>query len=174
MKKRLWITSSLAATGLVAVATPAVAGGEQPAAGPADVGTPVVGLAPGTVVTATSADAAEAAILASTNQLRAGEGKAPLTRNAAIDRVAESWATYMATTGDFRHNPDYSRQIPAGWRTAGENIAMNSFDPVHLYTQWQNSPGHRANMVNPAFNQIGIGVVEHNGSYYGVQVFGGY
>lgn len=166
MSKRLWITSSLAATGLVAVATPAVAGTDAAAAVPAD--------APTMVVTATNADAAEQAILQRTNQLRASEGKPALTRNAAMDAVAANWATHMATTGDFRHNPNYSRQIPAGWRTAGENIAMNSFDPVYLYTQWQNSPGHKANMVNPAFNRIGIGVVEHNGSYYGVQVFGGY
>jgi uncharacterized protein YkwD len=45
---------------------------------------------------------------------------------------------------------------------------------VALVTQWENSPPHRANLVNPAFNQIGIAVVERGGLYYGVQVFGGY
>jgi uncharacterized protein YkwD len=169
MRKRLWITSTLTAAGL-AVAAPAVAADDAvvPVAPAATFGETV------TAVAAPDLAAAEQAILQQTNQLRAAEGKAPLTRNPAMDAVAAGWATHMATTGDFRHNPDYSRQIPAGWRTAGENIAMNSWDPVYLGTQWQNSPGHRANMVNPAFNRIGIAVVQHGGAYYGVQVFGGY
>lgn len=119
-------------------------------------------------------DAAETVILQRTNAVRATDGRTALTRNTRLDAVATAWATQMATTGDFRHNPNYANQIPAGWRAAGENIAWNSYDPVALATQWEQSPGHRANMVNPSFTHIGIGVVQYNGRYYGVQVFGGY
>jgi uncharacterized protein YkwD len=177
MKKRLWITSTAAAAGLVVAAAPAAlatgpsAGSLEDQAAPAAMFAPA---APVAAVAAPDVEAAEQAVLDRTNAVRAAEGAAPLTRDVAIDAVAEAWATHMATTGDFRHNPDFFRQIPAGWRTAGENIAMNSYDPVALSTQWENSPGHRANLVNPAFNRIGIAVVEHGGLYYGVQVFGGY
>lgn len=148
---------------------------EEPAApvapaAPAAPAAPVVPAAP----TVVDQNAAEATILQRTNALRATEGKTALVRNTAMDAVAAAWATHMATTGDFRHNPNYASQIPAGWRSAGENIAWNTSDPVGLYTQWQNSAGHRANMVNTSFTDIGIGVVEYNGRYYGVQVFAGY
>ncbi|GIG37817.1 CAP domain-containing protein [Cellulomonas pakistanensis] len=168
MTKRLWTTSTVTAGLLLGGAAPALAADAPASAGPARAG---VLAAP---VAAPDVEAAERAILARTNALRASEGKPALVRNARIDAVAAAWAERMATTGQFQHNPSFSRQIPAGWRTAGENIAMNSYDPVALYTQWQNSPPHRANLVNPAFNQIGIGVVERGGLYYGVQVFGGY
>lgn len=167
MTQRLWITSTVSAAMLLGSTAPALAA-DAPAAAAA---TPTAAVAP---LAANSADVAEQAILDRTNAVRAAEGKPALVRNAQIDAVAAAWAEHMATTGQFQHNPDFFRQIPAGWRTAGENIAMNSYDPVALVTQWENSPPHRANLVNPAFNQIGIAVVEHGGLYYGVQVFGGY
>ena len=168
MTQRLWTTSTVAAGLLLGSTAPALAADAPASAGTT---TPTAVVAP---VAAADVEAAEQAILARTNALRAAEGKPALVRNAQIDAVAAAWAEHMATTGQFQHNPDFFRQIPAGWRTAGENIAMNSYDPVALATQWENSPPHRANMVNPAFDQIGIGVVERGGLYYGVQVFGGY
>lgn len=169
MTQRLWITSTVTAGLLLGSTAPALAA-DAPATGGGTTTTAA------TVVpfAATDVDAAEQAILDRTNALRATEGRPALVRNAQIDAVTAAWAEHMATTGQLQHNPDFFRQIPAGWRTAGENIAMNSFDPVALATQWENSPPHRANLVNPAFNQIGIAVVEHGGLYYGVQVFGGY
>ena len=168
MTKRLWITSTVSAGLLLGGTAPALAV-DAPAAGTTT--TPAAAVVS---VAAPDLEAAEQAILDQTNALRASEGKPALVRNPQIDAVAAAWAEHMATTGQFQHNPDFFRQIPPGWRTAGENIAMNSWDPVALSAQWQNSPPHRANLVNPAFNQIGIGVVERGGLYYGVQVFGGY
>lgn len=178
MTKRLWITSTAAAACLVAGAAPAAVAADPATGTLEDAAAPAAMFAPGAevaaVVAAPDVEAAEQTILQRTNQLRAAEGTAALVRDAAIDAVAEAWAGHMATTGDFRHNPDFFRQIPPGWRTAGENIAMNSSDPAALITQWESSPGHRANLVNPAFDRIGIAVVEHGGLYYGVQVLGGY
>lgn len=174
MTKRQWITSTAVAAGLVAGVAPAASAAAPQAATPEGAPAPAALFAPVAAVAAPDLEAAEHAILQRTNAVRAAEGTAALARDTAIDAVAEAWAAHMATTGDFRHNPDFFRQIPPGWRTAGENIAMNSYDPVALVTQWENSPGHRANLVNPAFDRIGIAVVEHGGLYYGVQVFGGY
>jgi uncharacterized protein YkwD len=119
-------------------------------------------------------DAAEASIVARTNELRASVGVGALTRSAEIDAVAQAWAQHLADTGEFRHNPDFAAQIPAGWTTAGENIALNTTDPAAFSTQWENSPPHYANLVNGAFTTIGVGVVEKDGVFYGVQVFAGY
>jgi uncharacterized protein YkwD len=164
MQNRLW-SAALGVAVLVTVASPAIAA--APATAPGTT-------APATVVAAADPATAERSIVQSTNQLRAREGRTALVRNGALDTVARSWASRMATSGSFSHNPDVGSQIPAGWRTWGENIAWNTTDPVALSTQWENSPGHRANMVNPAFTDIGVGVVQHGGRYYGVQVFAGY
>lgn len=168
MRQRLRLTRTLAVACLLAAAGPVAA---LPAvAAPA----PAVVLPAATTPPVTNADAAEKTILQRTNALRAGAGRQALVRNAKLDAVAAAWATRMATTGDFRHNPSFSRQIPAGWRLAGENIAMNSTSGDRLYTQWQNSAPHRANMLNPSYNRVGLGAVKIGGRYYGVQVFGAY
>jgi len=127
------------------------------------------------VVTPTDLDAAEKTILTRTNALRAASRRAPLVRQASLDAVALRWARQLATGGSFRHNPNLTSQIPAGWRAAGENIAWTTAaDATSLYTQWKNSAGHRANMVSASYNRIGLAVVKVGNRSYGVQVFGGY
>ncbi len=57
---------------------------------------------------------------------------------------------------------------------AGENIAYNYGypDTVAITIEgWMNSPGHRANILDPDFQQIGIGLYENSGHYYWVQLF---
>jgi uncharacterized protein YkwD len=146
---------------------------EQPAPEQPVVEEPVVA-EPVVTEPVSQVDAAEASILARTNEVRAAVGAGALTRSAEIDAVAQAWAQHLADTGEFRHNPDFAAQIPAGWTTAGENIALNTTDPAAFATQWENSPPHYANLVNGAYTTIGIGVVEKDGVFYGVQVFAGY
>lgn len=123
---------------------------------------------------------AEAAILKATNNYRQGAGGRALSRSAAIDDVARSWSTTMATTGNFEHSPRFSELIPGGWWGAGENIAYNyessSGDAAGraLALQWFNSPPHKANMLHADFTDIGIGVHVKGGRVYGTQVFAHY
>ncbi|HEX9027260.1 MAG TPA: CAP domain-containing protein, partial [Clostridium sp.] len=49
--------------------------------------------------------------------------------------------------------------------------AYNNYDAVELFTQWWNSPGHRANMMNASFTKVGIGVVQGNNKFMGTQEF---
>lgn len=57
-------------------------------------------------------------------------------------------------------------------RTAGENLAYGYNTPEKVVTGWMNSPGHRANIMNPNFNKIGIGVyTDRNGTVYCTQLF---
>lgn len=58
--------------------------------------------------------------------------------------------------------------------TAGENIAAGQRTPEEVVTSWMNSPGHRANILNGSFKEIGIGSVYFSDSdynYYWVQLF---
>ena len=80
---------------------------------------------------------------------------------------------FWRTVVPFYHNPNVSAQIPGGWCTWGENIAFAPSIEI-AFNGLVNSPGHYANMTNPQFNNIGIGVVIKNGSVYVTQVFAAY
>ncbi|WP_328339149.1 CAP domain-containing protein [Micromonospora sp. NBC_00421] len=52
------------------------------------------------------------------------------------------------------------------WRTYGENVAWNQQTPAAVMAAWMNSSGHRANILNCAFTEIGVGVASSNGPYW--------
>ncbi|MDR1167014.1 MAG: CAP domain-containing protein [Deltaproteobacteria bacterium] len=55
---------------------------------------------------------------------------------------------------------------------AGENIAKNPKTPVEVVDSWYESEGHRENMLNPNYDQIGVGLsLDADGNYYWVQLF---
>ncbi len=56
---------------------------------------------------------------------------------------------------------------------AGENLATGQKTPEAVVNAWMNSEGHRANIMNPAFNNIGIGIVAGGkyGGYTWTQLF---
>ncbi|MGC5029504.1 CAP domain-containing protein [Micromonospora sp. DT229] len=56
------------------------------------------------------------------------------------------------------------------WQTYGENVAWNQQSPAAVMQAWMNSPGHRANILNCTFTEIGVGVASSNGPYW-TQVF---
>ena len=84
----------------------------------------------------------------------------------------------MVDNNYFAHeSPTYGtpfnmlKSFKVSYKTAGENIAGNSSNK-NAVTSWMNSSGHKANILNSAFNYTGIGVV--NSSKYGkvfVQMF---
>ncbi|KGM09989.1 hypothetical protein N869_10625 [Cellulomonas bogoriensis 69B4 = DSM 16987] len=114
-------------------------------------------------------------LLALVNAARAEAGAGPLTLDPSMTQVATAWSGRMAEAGSISHNPDYAGQIPSGWSAAAENVAFNRpADVNRLHTQWMNSEGHRANILNPRFTHIGIGVVISGGSAWGTQVFATY
>ncbi|MFG1778468.1 CAP domain-containing protein [Micromonospora sp. NPDC049051] len=61
-------------------------------------------------------------------------------------------------------------RVGYSWRTYGENVAWNQKTPAAVMTAWMNSSGHRANILNCAFTEIGVGVASSNGPYW-TQVF---
>ena len=72
----------------------------------------------------------------------------------------------------FDHNsPTYGSPFDmltafgVNYRAAGENIAMGYGTPQAVVDGWMNSPGHRANILNANFTQIGVGYVA-DGNYW--------
>lgn len=50
---------------------------------------------------------------------------------------------------------------------AGENIAAGQSTPEEVVTDWMNSPGHRANILNAKFKHLGVGYYEEPSAFYG-------
>jgi uncharacterized protein YkwD len=121
----------------------------------------------------------EARMVAQLAQLRAGLGRSELIVSPEMSAVARAWSAHLVD--DFRHNPDYATQIPAGATNWGENIGASwgpSTGADHLdaiFGMLVNSPGHYANMTNNSFTHVGIGVYVHPlGGVFVTQVFARY
>lgn len=107
---------------------------------------------------------AEQDIFRLTNNERARNGVPPLAWSDTIAAVARAHSQDMVARNFFDHvNPDgltpFQRLLNARifYTTAGENIAGAPTADI-IVTNWMNSPGHRANILSPAFGKIGIGV----------------
>ncbi len=105
------------------------------------------------------------------NQARAQHGLAPLQSHDGLLQVARAHSPSLVA--NFAHNPAVGSQIPGGWMAWGENIAWNS-DVNNAHTALMNSAGHRANILNPNFTHVGIGIHVENGRFYITQVFARY
>jgi uncharacterized protein YkwD len=77
----------------------------------------------------------------------------------------------MADEGRLSHST-LSDGVPAGWHTLGENVAYASSMPKAIAALEASAP-HRANMLNPAFTSVAVGVVARNGLVWVTEVFVG-
>ncbi|CAL9339738.1 hypothetical protein SUDANB145_00238 [Streptomyces sp. enrichment culture] len=129
--------------------------------------------------TASVSGGPEAQVLALVNEERAAAGCSPLTENARLTAAADDYSDVMAASGVMSHTgPDgstmASRVEAAGyqWSALGENIARGQADAEAVMDAWMNSSGHRANILNCDFEEIGIGVHTGDGGPWWTQDFG--
>ena len=131
---------------------------------------------PGQVLTIPQVDAAvrafEQEVVRLVNEQRAQHGLQPLTENWELSRVARYKSQDMVDNRYFSHtSPTYGspfqmiRAFGLSFRTAGENIAYGQRTPQAVVNAWMNSSGHRANILNASYTQIGVGYVA-SGNYW--------
>jgi uncharacterized protein YkwD len=89
----------------------------------------------------------------------------PLTRDATLERVAQEYAEDMATFGYMDHtgrdgSAPHERITRSGyrWSETGENLASGLADAENVVGGWLRSPEHCANIMDPAYTQMGAGV----------------
>ncbi len=107
------------------------------------------------------------------NAHRRSRGLAPLAMSAALTNAAQSQANYMASTGRMTHTGSGgstvgTRVTRAGyrWSMVGENIAYGQTSSSAVVYAWLMSPPHAANMFNPRYTQMGVGVAYAHGVYW--------
>ncbi len=106
------------------------------------------------------------------NDIRVKNGLSALKLNNKLSEVARMKSQDMKDKRYFSHNSptygspfDMMKQFGISYRTAGENIAMGQQTPEIVVNAWMNSEGHRANILNASFKEIGVGYVS-DGNYW--------
>jgi spore coat assembly protein SafA/uncharacterized protein, YkwD family len=110
---------------------------------------------------------------------RSKNGLGQLTADWQLSRVARYKSADMRDSKYFSHySPTYGdpfkmmHDFGISFYAAGENIAMGQPTPQAVMNAWMNSTGHRANILNPQFNEIGVGVAKtSSGVIYWTQEF---
>lgn len=118
-----------------------------------------------------------------TNEIRAVYGLAPLQVHPALIHSAQWMARDMVQHNYLCHTDSLGREIDprlpgfgySDYREIGENIAGGQLTAEEVVADWMRSPGHRANLLNPTFREIGV--AHFNGDHthfkhYWVQDFG--
>jgi uncharacterized protein YkwD len=107
--------------------------------------------------------------LQAVNAFRQANGVPALQWEEGAYAKAHAWSEKLAADGKLSHSV-LSQGIPAGWHTIGENVAMApTLDGA--MKALERSPGHRANLLNPKFTKIAIGVVHAKGEYWVTESF---
>ena len=112
------------------------------------------------------------------NHERSRAEQRPLRADAKLCQAARDNARNMARHQKLDHDLDgqtpADRITKAGYqaRAWGENISWGQKDSAGALATWMNSPPHKANLLNPEFTEIGVGIAtDTQGRKYYVQVF---
>lgn len=116
-------------------------------------------------------------VLVLVNAEREKAGCAPLTENAKLTKAAQDHSQDMADHQNMSHTgsdgssmTDRLARVGYKFRSAGENVAYGYNTPESVMDGWMNSSGHRANILNCGFKEIGIGLAQPG--HYWTQDFG--
>ncbi len=132
-----------------------------------------------------SSDLTVPGVILYTNTARAQNGGLPpLSENTILDRDAQMKVADMFAKQYFEHvSPtgvgpgDLAKAVGYQYVLVGENLALGDFGSNQgVLTAWMNSPGHRANILNPHYTEIGVavgkGIYEGRMTWLAVQSFG--
>ncbi|PJM96837.1 CAP domain-containing protein [Streptomyces sp. CB01373] len=120
---------------------------------------------------------ATARVVELVNSERSKVGCSALTVNDKLTKAAQAHSEDMAAhqnmshTGSDGSNPgDRITRAGYSWQSYGENVAYGYATPEQVMAGWMGSPGHKANILNCSFKEIGVGLAQP-GNYW-TQEFG--
>jgi hypothetical protein len=111
------------------------------------------------------------------NHDRAAAGLPALKWDSALAAAAHQHALKMAQMNQLSHQfagepaiQDRARQAGARFSTIAENVAQGP-TAAGIHSQWMNSPPHRANLLDPELNSVGISVLQTGNMLFAVEDF---
>lgn len=110
----------------------------------------------------TDAEWGEARILDLVNHTRRSHGLGTVQRHPGADLMGQWSANVQAWVGQLGHNANLAHDVTVAvtpdWSWAGENVGCGR-DADHLVAMWMASPGHRAVILRPGADTIGLGAI---------------
>jgi uncharacterized protein YkwD len=111
--------------------------------------------------------------LAFVNSKRTQNARGVLASDPDLNQAALDWAQQLAASGELGHNPNLRGVVPGRYGYIGENVAY-SWTDGNIDSGWWASQGHHDNILGDHYTAVGIAfVVDSEGTYWAVQVFGG-
>ncbi|MGP3923450.1 CAP domain-containing protein [Streptomyces sp. 8N616] len=111
------------------------------------------------------------------NNERRKAGCAPVTVNEKLAKAAQDHSQDMADSRNMSHTGsdgsspgDRITRAGYNWSTYGENVAYGYTTPESVMEGWMSSPGHKRNILNCSFKEIGVGLAQPG--HYWTQDFG--
>jgi hypothetical protein len=135
------------------------------------VGALAVALVGAGVVAPSAAYAASSAssFVSLINSARASHGLAAYAVRSDLTSVAQGQAQRMASSQKLYHNPSLATQVK-NWKYVGENVGYGP-DVTTLWNAFMASQGHRDNILDHQFTQVGVGAVTVKGTLWVSMVF---
>lgn len=130
----------------------------------------------GSAMTSTEQSAA-AGLFRDANQDRASQNLPPLREDPALTGAAWQHAQRMVQSGTLSHQlpgePDLIvriQQAGVHCSTVAENVASGP-SAARINNEWMHSASHRANLLDPRVNAVGIAILQKHGELYAVEDF---
>lgn len=111
-----------------------------------------------------------------TNQQRMKYGLEPFKKMDKLSEMAaarawENTVVFSHTRPDGRDSFTIFDENGVKYSAVAENIAAGYYTPEDVVDGWMNSSGHRANILNPAYEYLGVGFYYENGGRFWTQIF---
>ncbi|MDH3705604.1 MAG: CAP domain-containing protein [Acidimicrobiia bacterium] len=100
----------------------------------------------------------EQAMVTEINQTRAAAGSGPLVVHLELSALSRGWAQTMADNNNLVHASPITEGFNDPWLKMGENIGY-AWSVESMMDAFRNSPGHYANLIDPDYTHVGVGVV---------------
>jgi cell division septation protein DedD len=108
-----------------------------------------------------------------TNAERSSRGIPKLSLASDLTSIARKHSARMAADGTIYHNENLGNEISGNWYAAGENVGMGP-DCKSIQDAFMSSPGHKSNILDRDYNQVGVGVAyDKDGTVYVTVDFAG-
>jgi uncharacterized protein YkwD len=115
-------------------------------------------------------------VVGQVNRARTARDRRAILTNGLMNRKAMNWAAHLRDCQCLQHRAaPYG--LTRGWCAAAENVGRSGDGGTlgGVHTAFMNSSGHRANILNPRWTDLGVGVArDRRGEYFVVHVFADY
>jgi hypothetical protein len=120
-------------------------------------------------LSARASSSEESSFVSRINAERTSRGIRAVSTRSDLIEVARWWSQQMAAAGQIWHDPNMPNEV-SGWTALGDNVGRGP-SVASLHDAFMNSSEHRSIILDPTYNQVGVGVYDAGDTIYVTEVF---